>query len=183
MIIEKYLDFRNLVLEDNNEDDDPFASIEKDIKGNYNRIKNSLTKDGNLIEIKKYYFIIDKNDNLAKRILINKFDKGVITYTTINDSKNGKLDPKKIKTGENKPVTVNLKNINIFKNLNNFIKSYPDFKDKSILLKQTQYIPKQQINNDSHVELINNKNRTNIKNDNEHNQETPIIDIKTGEKI
>ena len=60
--------FKNLILEDKNiEEDDPFASIEKDIKGNYNRIKNSLTKDGNLIEISdianKVYEIIDNNEN------------------------------------------------------------------------------------------------------------------------
>ena len=194
MIIKNYLDFKNLILEDKNiEDDDPFASIEKDIKGNYNRIKNSLTKDGNLIEIRKYYFILDKKDNLAKRILVNKFEKGQITYTVINDSKNGKLDPNKTKTGENKPIVVNLRDIDIYKDLNKFIKVYPDFKEKSILLKQTQYIPKQtndggtddDPNNSGGNEKINKKEQTNIKNDKPINNDVaaPIIDINSGKEI
>lgn len=194
MIIKNYLDFKNLILEDKNiEDDDPFASIEKDIKGNYNRIKNSLTKDGNLIEIRKYYFILDKKDNLAKRILVNKFEKGQITYTVINDSKNGKLDPNKTKTGENKPIVVNLRDIDIYKDLNKFIKVYPDFKEKSILLKQTQYIPKQtndggtddDPNNSGGNQKINKKDQTNIKNDKpiNNNDDAPIIDINSGKEI
>lgn len=192
MIIKNYLDFKNLILEDNNvEDDDPFASIEKDIKGNYNRIKNSLTKDGNLIELRKYYFILDKKDNLAKRILIHKFEKGFVTYIVMNDSKNGKLDPNKTKTGENKPFTVNVKNMEIYKDLNKFIKTYPQFKEKSILLKQTQYIPKQSNDdnpdnpdNNGGGESITKKTQTNIKNNNPINsEEAPIIDIKSGKEI
>lgn len=192
MIIKNYLDFKNLILEDNNvEDDDPFASIEKDIKGNYNRIKNSLTKDGNLIELRKYYFILDKKDNLAKRILIHKFEKRFVTYIVMNDSKNGKLDPNKTKTGENKPFTVNVKDMEIYKDLNKFIKTYPEFKEKSILLKQIQYIPKQSNDdnpdnpdNNGGGESITKKTQTNIKNNNPINsEEAPVIDIKSGKEI
>ena len=109
----------------------------------------------------------------------------------MNDSKNGKLDPNKTKTGENKPFTVNVKDMEIYKDLNKFIKTYPEFKEKSILLKQTQYIPKQSNDdnpdnpdNNGGGESITKKTQTNIKNNNPINsEEAPVIDIKSGKEI
>jgi len=138
MIIKDYKDFKNLILENKPSDDDPFASIEKQIKGTYNRIRNRLTKDGAIIEKGKLYFILSEDNSIVKKIIIGKEENKQISYRVLNDSNIGKYSKDKIII--NKINIKDIKKLEIYYNINNLIKKYPDFKSKKPLLLLRQYI-------------------------------------------
>lgn len=138
MIIKGYKDFKNLILENKPSDDDPFASIEKQIKGTFNRIRNRLSKDGVVIEKGKSYFILGEDDSIVKKILMGKEERKEIAYKILNDSNVGKYPKDKVIT--NKINIKDIRKLEIYYSIDNLIKKYPDFKNKRPLILQQQYI-------------------------------------------
>ena len=137
MIIKDYKDYNNLILEDKSSDD-PFLSIEKQIKGTANRIRNRLTKDDMVIEKGKSFFILSDDNSIVKKILIGKEEGKQISYKVLNDSNIGKYPKDKVII--NKINIKDIKKLEIYYSVDNLIRKYPDFKTKRPLILQQQYI-------------------------------------------